>query len=195
MKTQIIFGCLFLFAFFAANKQPKNENEKLKYNTWEIMAWEIKANEGYRSWWYEDGMVYNRKLKRRVQAYSIGFGWNDQGKVRRDEIKEFTRDGKVTFDEATTITIREIRKYGTLNKDPLRNTALRLYSYSRGLTTDPHKLGGCCGYKRGCGNANDNIRISHSRRRKFELACWNHDYATINRMTEENKQKIIAMGR
>lgn len=195
MKTQLIFGCLCLFALLAANKQPKTETEKLKYSPWQIMAWEIKANEGYRSWWYEDGMVYNRKLKRKVQAYSIGFGWNDLGKVRRDEIKEFTKDGKVTYDEATTITIREISKYGKLHKDPLKNNALRMYSYARGLTKDPRKLGGCCGYKHGCGNANKKIRKGHSRRRKFELACWNHDYATINQMTEENLQKIKALGR
>ena len=188
MKTRIIFGSLCLFALIAANK-PNSDESKLKYSPYQIMVWEIKANEGYRSWWYKDGFVNGK------QAYSIGFGWNDQGQVRRHEIKQYTKDGKVTYDEATKITIYEINKYGRLHKDDLKNNALRMYSYARGLTKDGRKLGRCCGASWGCGNKDRNIKKSHSRRRKFELACWNHDYSTINRMTNENRQKIIAMGK
>lgn len=181
------FGSLCFLVMLAANKP--NYYEKLNYSPYEIMVWELKANEGYRSWWYPDGRVRGR------QSYSIGFGWNDQGNRRRNEIKEFTKDRKVTFEEATIITTREIEKYGKLHNDPLKNVAMRLYSYARGLTKDSRKLGGCCGKKIGCGNENRDIRKSHSRRRAFELACWRHDIETINRMTAENKQKIIAMNR
>lgn len=192
MKTKInptraVFGCLCFVALVAANKPIKNE--KLKYSPYQIMVWEIKANEGYRSWWYKDGMVRGK------QAYSIGFGWNDQGCRRRNEIKEFTKDGKVTFNEATTITIKELDKYGRLHKDDLKNNALRMYSYARGLTKNGSSLGKCCNASWGCGNPDKNIRKGHNRRRRFELACWRHDYATINQMTEENLQKLIAMGR
>lgn len=162
----------------AANRQGK-----LPYSTWQIRSWEIKANEGYRSWWYKDGIVRGK------QSYSIGFGWNDQG-CRRKEIAQFTKDGKVTYDEATEITIREIQKYGTLHKDPLKNLALQLYSYARGLTKDGRKLGKCCGGKSGCGHRNRDIRKSHNPRRQFELALWNHDFNAIRVRTDANKAKI-----
>ena len=175
-----------IFLLVAANRPTTNT--KLKYTPYEIMVWELKANEGYRSWRYADGHVRGR------QSYSIGFGWNDQGR-RRHEIKKYTADGKVTFNEATEITINELNKYGTLHKDPLKNIALKLYSYARGFTKDSRKLGGCCGWSKGCGNASKSIKKSHNRRRKFEVACWKKDYATINRMTEENLLKIKTMNR
>ena len=188
--TRSVFGCMCIFALVAANKPISNT--ELKYSPYEIKVWEIKANEGFRDYWYKDGMVYNRKLKRNLQSYSIGFGWNDQG-CRRHEAKPFLNNGKITFEKATQLTIYEINKYGQLHNDPLKNVALQLYSYSRGLTKDGSKLGGCCGYDRGCGHSDRNVRKSHGRRRKFELACWNHDYATIKAMSDENKQKIAVM--
>lgn len=184
--TRAVFGSLCFFALIAANK-PTHDDSNLKFSAWEIKVWEIKANEGFVDHWYPDGYVRGK------QSYSIGFGWNDQGR-RRKEAKPFlNQNGKITFENATKLTLYEIKKYGQLHKDPLKNIALQLYSYSRGLTKDGSKLGGCCGYKRGCGHSNKNVRKSHGRRRKFELACWNHDYATINSMTEVNRQKIFTM--
>jgi len=191
--TRAVFGCICLFSLVAANKPITNTSTKLNYSPYELMIWEIKANEGFMPHWYKDGFVYNRKLKKSVQSYSIGFGWNDQG-CRRKEAKPFLNSsGKITFESATKLTLYEIGKYGKLHNDPLKNLALRLYSYSRGLTRDGSKLGGCCGYNRGCGHKNKDVRKSHARRRKFEVACWNHDYATINAMTEVNRQKISMM--
>lgn len=157
---------------------------KIPYSPYELLVWELKANEGYSPTWYPDGYVRGRK------AHSIGFGWNDQGNRRRGEIKQFTRDGKVSFDEALQITILELNKYGTLHKDPYKNVALKLYSYNCGLTKDGSRLGKCCGSKWGCGNKDKDIRKSHNRRRKFELALWNKDVRKIEKMTEENREKL-----
>lgn len=170
--------CVFLL-FLNANSAPK-----LKYTPYQILVWEIKANEGYRSWWYPDG--YNRGKK----AYSIGFGWNDLGNRRRAEIKNYTKDKKVTFIEALEITLKEISKYGVLHKDPLKNLALQLKSYNCGLATRYSDLGHCCGAKRGCGSSSENVRNMHNSRRKFELALWNHDFVNILARTEKNKEKI-----
>ena len=188
MKINLLrsgFGCICIIALLSANSQPK-----LKYTPYQIMAWEIKANEGFVDHWYPDGKVYNRKLNRKLQSYSIGFGWNDQG-CRRHETKPFLNsNGRISFDNATKLTCYEIDKYGRLHNDDLKNVALRLYSYSRGLTKNGSRLGGCCGSKSGCGNDVKNIRKSHNRRRQFELACWNHDTRKILEMTEENLKKI-----
>lgn len=166
--------CAILFIFMAANSYTP------KYTPYEILVWELKANEGYRSWWYKDGA-----------GHSIGFGWNDCGGVRRKEIAQYTKDGKVTYAEATTITIKELEKYGKLNNDPWKNLALKLYSYNCGPTKAGSRLGKCCGGKWLCGNRSPNIRKSHTRRRKFELALWKHDVDYVYRETEKNKNKII----
>lgn len=165
--------------FLAASKKPKPQ-----YSPYQILVWEIKANEGYRSWWYRDGTVQNRP------AHSIGFGWNDCGNRRRKEIKQYTQDGKVTFNEAMIITMKEIAKYGTLHRDPYRNVALQLYSYNCGLTSDGNRLGRCCGAKWGCGSAKKNVRKAHNIRRKFELALWRHDYDAVCGHTEANQRKL-----
>jgi len=179
-----------LFLFVNANTSPK-----IKYTPYQILVWEIKANEGYKSWWYPDG------VNRGKQAYSIGFGWNDLGNRRRNEISEYTSDKKVTFQEATEITLKEIKKYGTLNKDQYRNLALQLYSYNCGLAKSGASLGHCCGGSKGCGfhyhklckgrhcHACD-VRKMHNERRKFELALWNHDVVNIMVRTEKNRGKL-----
>ena len=173
---------------FLKNSIPDLEYESLNYTPYQVMVWEIKANEGYESWWYKDGIVNGK------QSYAIGFGWNDQGSSkRRKEITGYTQDGKVTPDEALQITLYEIEKYGRLHADALKNNALRLYSYSRGLIKTNERLGGCCGYRHGCGSNNKNVKKVHQRRRKLELAMWNHDYNTINIMTTENLKKIKKM--
>lgn len=161
-----------------------NTVNRVKYTPYQILVWEIKANEGYRSWWYPDG--YNKGKR----SYSIGFGWNDLGGRRRHEISNYTEDKKVTFNEAVEITVKELNKYGSLNKDPFKNIALQLYSYNCGLTTSGSKLGKCCGGSKGCGSSKYNVRKAHNARRDFELALWNHDMLAINRRTAANKQKI-----
>lgn len=174
------FGVICIIGLLSANSQPK-----LPYSTYQLLAWEIKANEGFVDHWYPDGIVRGK------QSYSIGFGWNDQGMRRRKEAKPFLNlNGKINYENATKLTMYEIKKYGQLHKDPLKNLALQLYSYSRGLTKDPRKLGKCCGSTSGCGNKYKNIRKSHNRRRQFELACWNHDYRKIIEMSDDNKTKI-----
>lgn len=173
------FSCIAVIGIFLAANRVN-----IPYTPYQILVWEIKANEGYRSWWYPDGYVRGRR------AYSIGFGWNDQGRRRRHEIKKFTHDGKVTFQEATEISLYEIKKYGTLHSDPYKNLALQLYSYNCGLTKDGRKLGGCCGFKRGCGNDNHDIRPLHNRRRKFEIALWKKDVPTIMKYTEGNLDRL-----
>lgn len=172
------FGVVCFIALIAANKQ-----ERVPYTPYQMLAWEIKANEGYKSWWYPDGIVRGK------QSYSIGFGWNDQGR-RRKEIAKFTKDGKVTYDEATQITMKEIAKYGQLHNDPYKNLALQLYSYSRGLIKSGSALGKCCRGKSGCGSSVKNVRKAHNQRRQFELALWNHDTNFIIQRTEQNKSKI-----
>ena len=173
----LLFGVIFLL--INANKM-----EKLEYTPYQMLIWEIKANEGYRDWWYKDGHVKGK------QAYSIGFGWNDQGGVRRKEIAKFTSDRKVTFQEATQITLKEIQKYGTLHPDPLRNLALQLYSYNCGLVKTGSKLGKCHDGKWGCGSPNADIRKAHNRRRMYELALWKHDLVNIQKYTEANKDRL-----
>jgi hypothetical protein len=157
---------------------------KLKYTPYQILVWELKANEGYSSTWYKDGIVRGR------QAYSIGFGWNDQGNRRRHEIKEYLTDGRISYNEATAITVRELKKYGKLHSDPYKNLALQLYSYNCGLTKSGSSLGKCCHASKGCGSSNKNIRKSHNRRRKMELALWNHNFQYVEQITEENKLKV-----
>lgn len=163
-----------LFIFLAANVHSP------KYSPYQILVWELKANEGYEPWWYRDG-----------KGHSIGFGWNDLGGKRRSEIKQYTKDGKVTFEEATTITLMELNKYGKLHNDPYKNLALKLYSYNCGLTKSGKRLGKCCKGKWLCGRKNPSIRKSHNRRRKFELALWNHDMDYVYKESEKNKNKII----
>lgn len=185
---RIGFGIICFVALLSANSQPK-----LKYTPYQIMAWEIKANEGFVPHWYKDGMVYNRILNRKLQSYSIGFGWNDQGCRRKEALPFLDKNGKISYDNATKLTCYEIDKYGRLHKNDLKNVALRLYSYSRGMIKDGSKLGGCCGKRSGCGHGDRNVRKSHNRRRQFELACWNHDNRKIIEMTEENLKKIAKM--
>ncbi len=151
---------------------------------YELVMWEIKANEGYRSKWYPDGWNAGRR------AYSIGFGWNDLGQRRRHEIKHFLKDGKISYAEATQITVMELNKYGRLHKDPYKNAALLLYSYNCGRTTNGNRLGRCCGATWGCGNSDPNIRKSHSRRRQFELALWHKNVQLLRKYTNTNKDKI-----
>lgn len=165
-------------AFLAANRI------KINYTPYQILVWELKANEGYRSWWYKDGFVNGK------QAYSIGCGWNDLGQTRRHEIAKYTKDGKVTYDEATEITIMELKKYGKLHPDPYRNLALQLYSYNCGPTKTGKSLGKCCGAKKWCGHSNPDVRKSHTRRRKFELYLWHHEFTKVNEITEKNKAKV-----
>tara|TARA_R110000868_G_scaffold178163_7_gene417718 strand:+ start:148 stop:786 length:639 start_codon:yes stop_codon:yes gene_type:complete len=179
-----------LFLFVNANIVPKS-----KYTPYQILVWEIKANEGYKSWWYKDG------FNRGKQAYSIGFGWNDLGNRRRKEISKYTSDRKVTFEEATEITLKEISKYGVLNEDPYKNLALQLYSYNCGPVTSGSSLGHCCGGSKGCGyhagkscsgkscHACD-VKKMHNSRRRFELALWNHDMINISVRTEANREKL-----
>lgn len=167
-------------ALMAANSQPK-----LPYTPYEILMWEIKANEGYSPHWYKDGFVNGK------QSYSIGFGWNDQGSSeRRKEIAQYTRDGSVSYDEAGKITLYEIKKYGRLHPGDLKNTAMQLYSYSRGLTKNINRLGGCCTWKNGCGSKTKWVKKAHNRRRALEMALVHHDNRKIIEMTEENKVKI-----
>lgn len=158
------------------------------YTAYQILVWEIKANEGYRSWWYRDGVGGNGR-----PAYSIGFGWNDCGGVRRHEIKKYTADHKVTVEEATEIMLAEIAKYGKMSNDPLRDVAMKLHRYNCGTTVTGQDLRNCCGGSSGCGRNSSSIRNSHNRRRKFELALWMHDLSEINRITSENKEKVSNM--
>jgi hypothetical protein len=141
-------------------------------------------HEKYKQWFGPGGHVEGK------QAYSIGFGWNDQGGTRRNEIAKFTSDRKVTFQEATQITLKEIQKYGTLHPDPLRNLALQLYSYNCGLVKSGGRLGKCCGGKWGCGRKDADIKKAHTRRRMYELALWKHDFVNIQKYTEANKDKL-----
>jgi len=181
--TRAVFGSICFVALLAANKVP-SKPQSLEFTPYQLLAWEIKANEGFVDHWYFDGVVRGKK------SHSIGFGWNDQGR-RRAEAKPFLNsNGRITYAGATKLTLYEIKKYGKLDKDPLKNLALQLYSYSRGLTKDGSKLGKCCGAKWGCGNDSKNVRKSHTRRRKFETACWNHDYEIINTMTNQNQIKV-----
>lgn len=183
-KTTTLFSCVVIFVLLAANKLPST-SKKIEFSPYQLMIWELKANEGYVPHWYKDGYVNGK------QAYSIGFGWNDQGQIRRKEAKPYLdKNGKISFDNATKLTCYEISKYGRLHADPYKNLALQLYSYARGLTKTGSSLGRCCGAGKGCGNKNKNIRKSHNRRRKFELALWHHDFETVKEMTFQNQQKI-----
>lgn len=193
MKRQFTFGkityyllCLIVsISFIAANRVRVK-----RYSLYQMKVWELKAREGYVSWWKPDGMVYNRKLKKRVQSYSIGFGYNDQGtSARRKAIAKYTRDRKVSYSEAMTISMSlDVwnRKY---HNDPLTNLAMQLYAYNRGTITSPSQLGRCCGGKNGCGHPRRNVRRSHNPRREFELALKRHDWIAIQAHVEENQKK------
>lgn len=189
-----IFSWILVSIFFIA----ANKVDVKKYTPYQILVWEIKANEGYRSWWYRDGRA---KIKGTWKpSYSIGFGWNDYGGTRRNKIRKYTSDGKVTYDEALKITLSEISKWGKLHNDPYKNLALQLYSYNCGYTTNGGNLGRCHGGKHGCGHSCKNngkgghkcknVRKSHTRRRRCELALWNHDWRLIQKYTEENREKV-----
>lgn len=179
--------------FMAANRV-----EVKKYTPYQILVWEIKANEGYRPWWYLDGRAkINGKWR---PSHSIGFGWSDYGGTRRHKISKYTADKKVTYQEALEITISEVNKWGRLHKDPYKNLAMQLYSYNCGRINDGSKLGGCHGTKKGCGHKCNmdgkrghkckNVRRAHNKRRKFELALWRHDWRLIQEFTEENRDRV-----
>ena len=175
---------LLAITFTAANKIPVK-----KYTPYQLLVWEIKANEGYRSWWYKDGKTIDGR-----QRYSIGFGWNDLGGIRRHEIAKYTKDRHVSYSEAMEITLLEIKKKGTFNSDPYRNLAMQLYSYNCGTIKSASQLGRCHGGAkiRGkrCGHPSAKVRIAHNRRREYELALWNHDWVLIQQYTEENRKKV-----
>lgn len=178
-----------LWIVLAISFMAANRVDVTRYSPYQMLVWEIKANEGYRSWWYPDGHHYvNGKRKK---SHSIGFGWNDIGGTRRGQIKKYTADGKVTYSEAMQITLNEINKWGRLHSDPYRNLALQLYSYNCGKITSGSRLGKCHGGSkvRGkrCGHPNYKVRKQHNRRREYELALWNHDWMLIQKYTEDNK--------
>lgn len=199
MKRQFTFGkvCYYfllltsMWALLAANRVSVK-----RYSEYQMKVWELKAREGYIPWWKKDGMVYHRGLKRRVQSYSIGFGYNDQGSAsRRKAIAKYTRDGKVSYSEALKISLSlDVwkRKY---HSDPLTNLAMQLYAYNRGTIKHPSELGRCCGGKKGCGHPNRNVRRSHNPRRAFELALKRHDWVAIQAHVEENQKKAAISDR
>lgn len=174
-------------AFLQANKVPKPA-----YTPYQMLVWEIKANESYRPWWYPDGRTKTGK-----QKYSIGFGWNDLGGVRRKDIAKYTADGKVTFAEALEITLSEVNKWGKFNSDPYRNLAMQIHSYNCGRIMSYKELGHC---HRGqnvdgkrCGSSNPRVRRAHNIRREYELALWRHDWVKIEEITEMNRAKVTSM--
>lgn len=179
--------------FLAANHNPTQ-----RYSPYQVLVWEIKANEGYRSWWYQDGSA-RINGKRRI-SHSIGFGWNDYGGTRRDRIKKYTRDGKVTYKEALDITLLELSRYGKLHSDPYKDIALKLYSYNCGKIKSGNQLGRChngknaygkrCGYTCLDKRKQQKVRTAHNRRREFELALWRHDWKKIAEFSEMNKAKV-----
>lgn len=182
----IISWILFAVFFMSANRIHVK-----KYSPYQLLVWEIKANEGYRSWWYQDG--FDRKTGK--TRYSIGFGWNDCASAkRRESIKRFTEDGKVTYQEALTITLSQIDSYGKLHADPYKDLALKLYSYNCGLTTDWRRLGKCHHGKnvrnKRCGHPNPAVRKHHNKRRELELALWRHDWLSVQERAEENIAKV-----
>lgn len=178
-----------LWAVVAISFMAANRVTITRYSPYQMLVWEIKANEGYRPWWYPDGYHYVDGHRKR--SYSIGFGWNDIGGTRRNQIKRYTADGTVTYSEAMQITLFEINKWGRLHSDAYRNLALQLYSYNCGKITSGSRLGRCHnGAKiRGkrCGHPNYDVRKQHNRRREYELALWNHDWISIQKYTEYNK--------
>lgn len=117
--------------------------------------------------------------------------------IRRHEIRQYTNDGKVTYPEALAITLQQIKKYGTLHSDPLKNMALQLYSYNCGRIKSSMQLGKCHNGRNApgkrCGSPSSSVRRAHNRRREFELALWHHDWIKISEMTERNRQKVSAI--
>ena len=191
---------MFISIFIAANK-----TDIKKYSPYTVLAWEIKANEGYRSWWYPDGhFIVNGKRK---NSFSIGFGWNDLGTTRRHEVKQYTADGKVTIDEAWAITLKEINKWPRFHNDDYKNLAMQLYSYNCGRIRSSSQLGKChngtnarnkrCGHWCKSNGKNGhkciNVRKAHNVRRELELALWKHDWIAIYNRSEENREKVDAI--
>lgn len=193
MKRQFTFGKVsyyLLCLIVVATLISANRVSVKRYSIYQMKVWELKAREGYVPWWKTDGKVYNRKLRKRVQSYSIGFGYNDQGTLaRRKAIAKYTADGKVTYSEAMTISLSlDVwdRKY---HGDPLTNLAMQLYAYNRGTISNPSQLGRCCGGKKGCGHSSRSVRRSHNPRRAFEVALKRHDWIAIQAHVEENQKK------
>lgn len=181
-----------LWAIVAALFMAANRVEVKKYTPYQLLVWEIKANEGYRSWWYRDGSAIIDGKRR--ASHSIGFGWNDCGGTRRSRIKEFTRDGKVTYEEALQITLNELGRYGKLHSDPYTDIAMKLYAYNCGKITSPKQLGKCHNgtnvKNKRCGDPRPNVRKAHNRRREFELALRNHNWQLIHEFTERNRSRV-----
>lgn len=190
----IVVPVLFLAANRISYKKP---------SPYQTLVWEIKANEGYRDWWYRDGSArINGKTK---PSHSIGLGWNDYGGTRRHKISEYTRDGKVTYEEALKITLAEINKYGRMHKDPYTDVAMKLYSYNCGEIKYPSQLGKChggtdaknkrCGHSCSMngtkGHKCSNVRKAHNKRRELELALRNHNWPVILEMNERNRLKVV----
>lgn len=152
------------------------------YEPYQVLMWYTMSKEGYKDHWYEDGMVWNKKKKKYVQSYSIGFGINDHGdKEYHDEITKRICDkkGKVIFEKA----VAEIKLYFDTHpckfktKDLYKEVAIRLHQYNRGSCTIEGKVDRCCGrkWRSGCGH---NL-ASHVERRNTEEALYNKDICTF----------------
>lgn len=185
----------FLLLTFASVFLAANKVKVKRYTPWQMKVWSLKSSEGYRSWWYKDGKITLPNGKR-VQTYSIGMGYNDQGSwKRRKAIAKYTADGRVTYKEALEISLKVDcwqRKY---HNDPYVNLAMQMYAYNRGTITSPKQLGRCCGGKWGCGHAKASVRRAHNPRRQEELAIARKDWVAMQKFTEEHQKKASQMDR
>ena len=148
----------------------KQENLICGYTRYQVLMWSLKANESYSHVWYPDG-----------DYKAIGFGYNHLGqKKRKEQISWATKDGKVTYTEATQILCDYVERIGKSDRfvsfskkkklDDWQEIAVIAHMYNCG-SVQKTGIQGCCGKRTGCGKGYN----SHNQRRKFEVALWNHD--------------------
>jgi hypothetical protein len=161
----------------------------VKYTPYQIATWYIQSEEGFTSYWKRDGYVAGRK------AYVIGMGYNDWGKPsRRYAISEPLRGG-LSYDEALTISLEELKSYRTGKTNVYVDLAFRLHIFNTGKCSSIEDLRGCCGKRIGCGSASENVRTAHNPRRKFEYALATHNWDYVNFCIETYKEKASALRR
>lgn len=148
------------------------------FTVYEMKILYLLACEDMRTTWYPDG-----------KGHAIGLGYNDWGtKKRRWAIAKYTKGG-LTLAEAKEITLAELAKYRTGQKDQFIDLAFRFHIYNTGSCKSINDLKGCCKAKVGCGSPNEDVRKSHNPRRKFEYALATHNWEYVNKKMAEYQKK------
>lgn len=149
------------------------------YTTYQVVMWVLKADEGFRESWYQDGPYK-----------AIGYGYNHLGKVeRKRHAAKYMSGGKISKSGANQLLVQTWSKIGVpANLCPTQKVAWILHCYNKGSVKSV--VWRCCGktFGIGCG---DGI---HTKRRQFEYNLWHNNLEEVKDYVEAARQKCIKQG-